>query len=507
MPKLDIAADADRLLAIEIARARMDLGMYGVLTRGIKPARHHKGIIDAVHPKTWNRGSAVVCPPGSGKSTWISEMAPAWLIGNDPTKLILHLHANDEKANAYLTTIQQIYQTNEFHKQIFPDVEPDFDRGWSSRGLYFKWRDLTGKWRIKDNEGWSHQGAKDPQYVSLGFGGGAIGRRADTIILDDPFDPNEIHSATFRNRFEHRFRTVILSRLKPNGRVIFVCNRWHHDDIVPKLKEIAFDLVTFPAIIGNEDGSESSYWPEIWELKKLQEIRDRDLGPTEFQCLYQGSPGGEDGAIIHAGWFKYVYVDEHARYFRILGETNDEVIPFKQCRWFQAIDPAASERTSADYFVIATVAMDPKGRFFVVDVIRKRLQGPDQPDLVRAAHDYWHPYGIGVEKSGYQLTLVQLLRRQGLPIVELPRYSDKMSRHLTLASRYKVGIIYHRKGAEWLKDLEIELTEIPRSRHDDQADALADAIDGLGQRTANIQPHQRSRMLVQAHQKFMKGRW
>lgn len=468
------------LAPLEIARGRTDLAMYGVLTRGLAPAPHHIGIIDAVKPKVWDRGAAVVCPPGSGKSTWISEIAPAWLIGNRPDQLILHIHANDEKANAYLTTLQQVFESNYAHQQVFPDVLPDTDRGWSTKGLYFKWKDKTGKWPIVDREGWAHQGAKDPQYVSIGFMGGAIGRRADTIILDDPFDPNEIDSPTFRSRFEKRFKGVIMSRLKPGGRIIWVSNRWHYADMVPELEKMGFNLITFPAIIKDADGNETSYWAAVFTLDWLHRIRS-DLG-LEFECLYQGNPGNAEGNYWRKDWFKYCQVDPVRRLIRVPSDGGTEIIPFGVCRWAQAVDSAASQRKGSDYFVIVTAAFH-RGRFFIVDVLRRKLEFPDQPEIMKEYEQRWHPYGVGVEKSALGgAGLIQLAQRAGVNIVELPRRTDnnKDERHKAAANRYKNGLVYHDTDAAWLRELEVELVQIPFAKHDDQGDAIADVLDMLG---------------------------
>ncbi|MBA3825027.1 MAG: hypothetical protein H0X24_14165 [Ktedonobacterales bacterium] len=514
MPKPPPASKAEnQLSALEVLRGRMDLAMYGFLTRGLQAAEHHKGIINAVAPKEWNKGSVVVCPPGSGKSTWISEIAIPWIIGNDPTKLILHLHANDEKANAYLTTLQQTYEQNSRHEEIFPDVRPDIERGWSSRGLYFKWRDQTGRWPIVDNEGWAHQGAKDPQYVSIGYMGGAIGRRADVIILDDPFDPNEIDSPTWRARFLKRFVTVIKTRLKPGGRIIFVCNRWHYDDAVPRLAQMGYELVTFPAIMETEglDGEkiETSYWPEMFPIAALHDIRNDFPDPIDFLCLYQGNPGSAEGNTFKKEHFQQFDVDEDRKLIRFINASGEEqIIPFRACRWFQAVDPAASIKTRADYFVIATVAFY-QGFFFLIDIVRKKIPGPEQPDAIADAYQYWHPYAIGIEKVAYQLTLIQYANKRGLPIIELARHGDKASRQATLAARYRSKMVLHRRGAPWLYDYETELVQIPNGKHDDQADAVGDACEALGGKTSGMSAEKRSAMALAQHstRNFAQGRW
>lgn len=465
------------------ARARANLALYGILTRSLKPYPHHQGIIDAVAPPAWNKGCCVVCPPGSGKSTWISEIAIPWYIANHPDHFVLHIHANDDKADSYNKTIQQTFEANVRHGEIFPDVAPDFDRGWSGRGLYFKWRDRTGQWPIVDAQGWAHMPAKDPQYMAIGFNGGTIGRRADLIVLDDPYDPQEIDSPTFRQKFERRFKMVVKTRLRPGGRIVMVCNRWHYDDIVPKMEDMGYPVYTFPAIKEHADGSKESYWPELWSLDYLEDTRN-ELGAVDFNCLYQGDPSGTTGLMIKREWFKYFRYDPQSGLITL--QESNEQFNVRALRLFQAVDPAASVKDWADFFVIATMGADDKGRLFLLDIVRKRLEGPDQVPEIRAAYDRWHPYAIGVEKAAYQLTLVQYAQRAGLPIIELERYGDKTSRHLTLGARYQAGAIYHRVNVPWLADYEQEITRLPKGAHDDMADAAADCAQGLASRGAVV---------------------
>lgn len=376
--------------------------------------------------------------------------------------------------------MQSVFESNSYHQQIFPDVQPDYDRGWSTRGLYFKWLDSTGQHQFVDKDGWSHLPSKDPQYNSVGFNGGIIGARADIIILDDPFDPTEMNSPTWRKAFEERFKTVVMSRLKDEySRIIFVCNRWHYDDMVPKFEDMGYDIVRFPAIGVSESGDEESFWPDAFPMSRLHRIRNA-MGTIDFNCLYQGDPSGSTGLAFKREFFHYYEFDRVHQ--NIIIKNTEEVIPYQSLRLFQAVDPAASTKNWADYFVIATCGVDRQGRIFVLDIVRKRLQGPDQPGLLQENFDKWKPYGIGIEKVAYQLTLVQYARRLGLPIIELERNRDKLSRHLTLSARYQANSIYHLAGASWLYALETELLQLPKGAHDDQADALADCADALAKR-------------------------
>lgn len=72
----------------------------------------------------------------------------------------------------------------------------------------------------------------------------------------------------------------------------------------------------------------------------------------------------------------------------------------------------------------------------------------------------------------YQISLVQMARKQNLPIKELRPDRDKVSRCLPINSMLDAGKVFFDSDGEWLKDFEDELLAFPRGRHDDQADAF-----------------------------------
>ena len=113
----------------------------------------------------------------------------------------------------------------------------------------------------------------------------------------------------------------------------------------------------------------------------------------------------------------------------------------------------------------------------MLDVIRERLEAPDVLKLLQTVSDKWNPEMIGIERAGYQLALIQILRRQTtLPIVELKADRDKLSRALPLSAKMEAGMVFFPREAIWFSDLEKELLQFPNGEHDDQVDSLAYAV-------------------------------
>ena len=55
----------------------------------------------------------------------------------------------------------------------------------------------------------------------------------------------------------------------------------------------------------------------------------------------------------------------------------------------------------------------------LLDILRDRLEGPDQPKLFKQAYDRWQSKFPAVESTGLGKTLFQMLVREGLPLKDL----------------------------------------------------------------------------------------
>ena len=190
------------------------------------------------------------------------------------------------------------------------------------------------------------------------------------------------------------------------------------------------------------------------------------------------------------------------RYFRTVGEcyqliTPDGFIEYEKskCRLFQTCDMAGSTRSSADYFVLGTFALCPNGELLLLDILRERLEGPDQPVLIKQKFDKYAPAIIGVDSANIGLTMYQQLRHSGLPVLGLKPDADKYTRAIPAAMKYEAGMVYHLEGADWLSELEAELLEFPNGTHDDQVDVISYAVYMLSWGYLNVKKR-RSRALV-----------
>ena len=81
-----------------------------------------------------------------------------------------------------------------------------------------------------------------------------------------------------------------------------------------------------------------------------------------------------------------------------------------------------------------------------------------------------------VEKKASGQSLIQDMRRAGLPVKEYLPDRDKVSRVYAASPMIESGRVWLPKNKRWADDLVTELLQFPNSAHDDQVDALTMAI-------------------------------
>ena len=153
---------------------------------------------------------------GSGK-TALMEMVPLFVYGHDTTARIKIISSSDDLAKKRVGKIRDYVTTSENYKQLFPAVVPNEQgRGWTEHSFFLE-RETK---------------ARDPSLEAVSITAHATGGRADIIIVDDAQnEKNCIANPKDRDKVWMKYTTAFLTRLSPDGRVIFIATRWHIDDL------------------------------------------------------------------------------------------------------------------------------------------------------------------------------------------------------------------------------------------------------------------------------------
>lgn len=187
-----------------------------------------------------------------------------------------------------------------------------------------------------------------------------------------------------------------------------------------------------------------------------------------------------------------------------------ELQPFKE-EWFRyyselpqfkntfaMIDPAISLEEGSDYTALTVVDVDEEGKWFVRVAQRYKITPTQIVNLVFKVKAQFNPTMIGIESVAFQKALIYMvvehMKKTGITVplheVKAEPSKSKEMKIMGLIPRFEWGRIYLPKG---LNDLELELMQFPRSKHDDLIDALASietfAFTPVKEKTHDKAPH------------------
>lgn len=401
----------------------------------------------------------IEAPPRHSKSLHVSQLFPAWVVGRDEDADVIVSSYSGDLATTHGRETRNLMNSKKYKNVFKTRLATDST--------------AKGKWNT------SGKGA----YNAVGVGGSTTGKGAKFAIVDDSVkDRKEAESEIMREGVWDWFRSVLRTRLTPDGRICVMQTRWHLDDIIGRIlsEDTSIDYFEFleKGLQGNKwvrlrlpaiaDVTEpyrqagDALWPERYGLIELEDIK-HSLGPYEFSALYQQNPINSENQEFKQHWFTPI--------------THTEYAALKHRYRFLTVDTAISKKDTADYngFVDNLITEDNMWHF---KAWKKRLDPHEMINELFRLHLENNYTRIGIEETVYLMVIKPFIdeemrkREIFLPIVPLKHNStQKEIRIRGLVPRYAARSIKHVEGE--CAELEYELLSFPLGKHDDVADAAA----------------------------------
>lgn len=356
-----------------------------------------------------NQRLILQAPPQHGKSFMTSEIAPAWFMGRFPKKKIITASHTKELASKFGLKVRENI-LHPIHGAVF---------GHDGQ--------LSPKKQAAD-EFYTNAGG---EYFAVGVGGTPIGHGADVYIIDDPIrSRSDVQSESQRQELKQWWSSAVMSRLVGDGNIILMHQRWHEDDLAGwLLKESPgqWRVVNFPALIEDEEDAEADYLgrkigeplvPKLHSKEKLEMIRDDPgFSKQDWYSMYQQKPRGASGDKFTEGM--------------LLRYQSNPIEMARSMNVYIIVDPCGNNKTNrSDYATFAVIGVGADGNFYILDMIREKLELKDRGEVLMNLHRKWKPINVYYEQYGMQsdIQAIQMMQEHENYRFPIQRIKDTITR-------------------------------------------------------------------------------
>jgi predicted phage terminase large subunit-like protein len=411
----------------------------------------------------------IAMSPQEGKSQRTSRRFPLWMLKRNPDLRIAIVSYAHNVARRWGRAIRDDIRDN-------PDilgltVDP------ASSAMH-EW-DLDG-----------HDGS----VYCVGITGSLTSRPVDLLIIDDPYkDAGQADSEAWNETVQEFWTEVAVPRLANGAPVVIIQTRWRENDLSGWLQSgengHEWRVLSIPAqadhdpnkgeadVLGREPGeymlSARGRTEADWEKKK------REVGARSWNALYQGRPSPEAGDVLQRGWWQ-LYDTPQA----IERPDGTLWVPLQHGdQLCQSWDMTFKDTKSSDY-VVGQVWLRRGVHAWLLDQTRARMSFTDTLAAVKAMTARW-PQALAkyVEDKANGTAVINMLSRSVPGLIPVEPEGGKVARARAVSPLIEAGNVHlpdpDMGGFAWAADLIDEAAAFPNGAHDDQVDALTQALNRL----------------------------
>lgn len=365
-----------------LAAARDDMVTYAVLVDALyRPNNFHRFMAKWLHQAIKEEHARLIieAPPQVGKSTLISQILPAYILGLHPDWPVISASYGDDLVNRNGEAVRRML-TSSVHHDIFPKSV------------------ISPSTHAKSNFDTTARG----KYYGTTIRGGGTGFPAKVFIVDDPFkNRDDANSKEYRDTVWSWFKSVVIPRLNRNTILAVMHTRWSDDDLVARIEKHHahenFTKLSLPALALDDDPMGRALGeplvPERFDREDYKRIRISV--DDEWSPLYMQKPITDSLRTFRREDLRYHELD--------LRQT----VPMNR---YLICDPSSGR--GRDYCAMGVIGLHHDNNAYLLDFYRDMLSLTERGKLFIELHKRWQPMESGYEQFGMQADIEYILELQ-----------------------------------------------------------------------------------------------
>lgn len=448
-------------------RARVDL--FYLLTEVL-------GRKDINRPWLKDRCAEVQASPNGHLDLWAREHYKSTIITFGKTiQDILASHGDDPlpEWNGREATIGIFSHTRPIAKGFLRQIKMEFERNQRLHALFpdIFWDDTRKAPKWSEDDGIVVKRKSNPKEATVEAWGLVDGQPTskhflvmvydDIVTRESVTSPEMIAKTTSALELSYNLGT-------DGGVKRFIGTRYHYNDSYKTVMDRGTAAQRLHS--ATEDGTVDGE-PVLLTREALADKR-RDMGPYTFGCQMLQDPKADETQGFCEDWLRY-YKDDAS------SGTNRYILA----------DPASGKRKTNDYTSFWVLGLASDGNYYVLDMVRDRLNLTQRGKLLMQLHRRWKPLQTRYERYGMMADIeyirtLQETENYRFEITEVAGQTSKPDRIKRLIPLFEQGKVYfpetlHKTNYEGtVEDLvnifvQQEYKPFPVSLHDDMLDALS----------------------------------
>lgn len=468
---------------------------FPLLLEDEPPEFHLHLFEDFANPKN----SADAAPRGHAKTT-IMSIEILYRIVHTKSHYILPISDTYSQARDQVDNIRQELESNTMLRWVYGDLSTDWH--WTS-GAFTTSNEVRV---VARGSNMKVRGLKYKQW------------RPDFVPIDDLENDEAVMKPERREKLLNWVKRAVMPAMASrNAKIAIVGTVLHDDSLLNNILKGnkgfgGWIKRKFSALIKNEDGTERSLWPARFTVDHLTRMRDDPeydmyLGPLAFAQEMQNEAVDDKSRVFKREW---IYGPEGNPYpYSLTAKENlwSAQHPPNSGTWVKselvsvimAVDPAISEKQTADYFTGGVIGVDRAGHIWQLDNMRIRTSDIDlQVEMIIDMAVKWDVDVCKIEAVAYQAGLARAVRKAAasrgkhIPVREVKPDKDKFRRAVIHSANFAGGLVHLRTDHPLYDAFAQEILDFPVGEHDDQLDWLMHACEDLtmkqGVRTFSRKP-------------------